>query len=110
VGLNAGQVRQGLHGPRGDINGAVLDDGTQLKLPPPAAYQVLGWLQPGQTVAVRGYLLTNSFGRVMDVQAIGPSSDRLAQVGWVAAPGPAAAPSAPPGPGPAAAPPAPGEP
>jgi hypothetical protein len=99
-----GGVRQDLHGPRGDINGAVLDDGTQLKLPPPAAYQVSGWLQPGQTIAARGYLLTSSFRRVMDVQAIGPSPDRLTQVGWVAPPGPRLAPPVPPGPGPAAPP------
>jgi hypothetical protein len=91
-----GRVQQYLHGPAGDINGAVLDDGTELKLPPPAAYQVAGWLQPGQTVAARGYLLSNGFGRVMDVQAIGPSPDRMAQVGWVAPPpGPGAAPPPP---------------
>lgn len=84
----------------------MLDDGTELKLPP-AAYQVLGSLQPGETVAARGYLLANSYGRVMDVQAIGPSPDRLAQIGWVAPPGPGAAPPAPPPPGPTAAPPAP---
>jgi hypothetical protein len=105
-----GRVRQDLHGPAGDINGAVLADGTALKLPPPAAYQVSGWLQPGETIAARGYLLANGFGRVMDVQAIGPSPDRLAQVGWVGPPGPGGAPPAPPGPGPAAAPPGPGGP
>jgi hypothetical protein len=105
-----GQVRQDLHGPAGDINGALLADGTELKLPPPAAYQVSGWLQPGETIAARGYLLANRFGRVMDVQAIGPSPDRLAQVGWVGPPGPGGAPPAPPGPGPAAAPPGPGGP
>jgi hypothetical protein len=82
-----GRVQQDLHGPAGDINGAVLDNGTELKLPPPAAYQVSDWLQPGQTVVARGYLLSNTFGRVLDIQEIGPSADRLAQVGWVAPPG-----------------------
>lgn len=105
-----GRVRQDLHGPAGDINGAVLADGTELKLPPPAAYEVSGWLQPGETIAARGLLLANRFGRVMDVQAIGPSPDRLAQVGRVGPPGPGGAPPAPPGPGPAAAPPGPGGP
>lgn len=103
-----GRVRQDLHGPAGDINGAVLADGTQLKLPPPAAYQVSRWLQPGQTIVARGYLLASSFGRVMDVQEIGPSADRLAQVGWIAPLGQSAASPAPPGPGPAATPSAPG--
>ena len=83
-----GRVVQDLHGPAGDINGALLDNGTELRLPPPAAYQVSAWLQPGQTVAASGYLLSNGYGRVMDVQAIGRSQDRLAQVGWFAPPGP----------------------
>jgi hypothetical protein len=34
-----GRVQQVLHGPRGDVNGALLDDNTVLKLPPPAAWQ-----------------------------------------------------------------------
>jgi hypothetical protein len=75
-----GRVLQDLHGPAGDINGAVLADGTEVKLPPPAAYQVSGWLQPGETFAARGYLLANRFGRVMDAQTIGASPDPLAQV------------------------------
>jgi hypothetical protein len=93
-----GRVQQDLHGPAGDINGAVLDNGTELKLPPPAAFQVSGWLQPGQIVVAQGYMLTNAFGRVMDVQSIGPSEDRLAQVGWATPPGIGRAPPPPPPP------------
>jgi hypothetical protein len=109
-----GRVQQDLHGPAGDVNGAVLDNGTELKLPPPAAYQISGWLQPGQTVVAQGYLLSNAFGRVMDVQEIGPSPDRLAQVGPVMPPGrgmgpppPGFAPPPPPNPAYAPPPPAP---
>ena len=32
-----GRVKQQLHGPRGDLNGVVLEDGTIIRLPPPEA-------------------------------------------------------------------------
>ena len=43
-----GRILQALHGPRGDANGAILDDGTTLKFPPPSAWQMSSLLQPGQ--------------------------------------------------------------
>jgi hypothetical protein len=66
-----GRILQVLHGPRGDTNGAILDDGTTLKLPPPSAWQMASLLQPGQLVVVQGWSLSNSYGRVVDVQSIG---------------------------------------
>ena len=45
-----GRVQQVLHGPAGDANGALLDDGTILKVPPPLAWQASSTLQPGQVV------------------------------------------------------------
>jgi hypothetical protein len=62
-----GRVLQVLHGPRGDMNGAFLDDGTILKLPPPAAWQASSVLQPGLSVTAQGWALSNSYGRVIDV-------------------------------------------
>src|ERR1700693_6614254 len=44
------RVRMALHGPQGDVNGAVLDDGTMGRLPPPEAYRFSGLLQPGQMI------------------------------------------------------------
>ena len=65
-----GRILQVLHGPRGDMNGAILDDGTTLKLPPPSAWQMSSLLQPGQSVAAQGWSLSNSYGHVVDVQSI----------------------------------------
>lgn len=65
-----GRILQVLHGPRGDVNGAILDDGTTLKLPPPSALQFATLLQPGQPVVTQGWSLSNSYGRVVDVQSI----------------------------------------
>ncbi|WP_155951284.1 hypothetical protein [Rhizobium mesoamericanum] len=67
-----GRIKSALHGPGGEINGAVLDDGTILRLPPQAQrFAVL--LLPGQNVAAQGDGLTTPMGRVLDVRALGPS-------------------------------------
>jgi hypothetical protein len=48
-----GRVRMALHGPQGDVNGALLDDGVILRLPPPEAYRFANLLQLGQTISRR---------------------------------------------------------
>jgi hypothetical protein len=68
-----GRILQVLHGPRGDANGAILDDGTTLKLLPPAAWQTASLLQPGQSVVAQGWSVSNSYGRVVEVQSIAPA-------------------------------------
>ena len=46
-----GSVQRTLHGPRGEMNGAMLADGTILRLPPPKAERFAALLAPGQTIA-----------------------------------------------------------
>jgi hypothetical protein len=82
-----GRVRMPLHGPRGDANGALLEDGSILRLPPPEAERFANLLQAGQTVVVEGIELANPIGKVLEVRRIGSSRDQLNQV------------DAPPGPG-----------
>ncbi|MEA1672072.1 hypothetical protein [Nitrospirillum sp. BR 11163] len=74
--LSSGRVRMPLHGPEGEIDGALLEDGTVLRLPPDA-YRAAAELKPGQTVFAEGPVLTTPFGRVVDVSAIGTGRDRL---------------------------------
>jgi hypothetical protein len=69
----SGKVQTPLYGPRGDLNGAILDDGTIVRVPPPAAYQWASLLAPGQTISVQGWALSTAYGRVVDAQAIGPA-------------------------------------
>ena len=75
-----GRVRMSLHGPEGDINGALLEDGTVLRVPPPDAYRLASLLAPGQTVFAQGAAFASPLGKVMDVERIGSSRDQLDDV------------------------------
>jgi hypothetical protein len=72
-----GRILQLLHGPRGDTNGAILDDGTTLRMPPPSAWQMASLLQPGQSVIAQGWSLSNSYGHVVDVQSLGSAQQAV---------------------------------
>ncbi|WP_044558756.1 hypothetical protein [Azospirillum sp. B4] len=74
--LSSGRVRMPLHGPEGEVDGALLEDGTILRLPPDA-YRAAAGLKPGQTVFAEGAVLTTPFGRVVEVSGIGTTPDRL---------------------------------
>jgi hypothetical protein len=75
-----GKVKTLLHTPRGDVNGAVLEDGTALRLPPPEAERLAAQMAPGQTVIVKGDGITNPLGKLILVRQIGPSADKLSDI------------------------------
>lgn len=76
----SGRIAALLHGKRGEVNGAILDDGKQLRLPPPEADRLADWLRPGQMVSVRGDVTDTVLGKIVDVQAIGSSPERMSEV------------------------------
>src|SRR6266566_8491410 len=76
----SGRIAAVLHGKRGEVNGALLDNGIILRLPPFEAERLQAWLQPGQTVAVRGASLVTPLGTVIDVTAIGASPDQMTEL------------------------------
>jgi len=76
----SGKVLTVLHGPRGEVNGAMLEDGTVLRMPPPEAARLATMLAPGQMVVARGPGIANNLGRMVDVRAIGASRDQLTQI------------------------------
>jgi hypothetical protein len=80
-----GRVQMALHGPRGDVNGALLEDGTILRLPPPEAERFAAQLAPGQSITAQGDAVITPMGRVLDVQAIGPAPNQLS---FIQRPGP----------------------
>jgi hypothetical protein len=115
----SGRVAGLLHGRRGEVNGALLDDGTTLRLPPHEAARLSATLRAGQDVSARGSLAKSPLGTVMEVRALGTSPDALIAVGGppprprgprgeAGPPGGPDAPPPPPPPGPGAAPPPPG--
>jgi len=69
----SGKVQTPLYGPAGDITGALLGDGTIIRLPPPVAAQSPSLLAPGQTVAVQGFALGTAYGRVIEAQTVEPA-------------------------------------
>jgi hypothetical protein len=95
-----GRVRMALHGPQGDVNGALLDDGTIVRLPPPEAWRFASLLQPGQTIVAEGAAFVTAMGKVIDAQQIGASREQLSLVETAPGPGPGRRPPPPPGFGP----------
>ncbi|AWN50019.1 hypothetical protein DK419_12550 [Methylobacterium terrae] len=112
---SSGRIAALLHGRRGEVNGALLDDGTTLRLPPHEAVRLSATLRTGQVVSARGALVRSPLGTVMEVRALGTSPDTMVEVGGRPArppgsraeAGPPGGPDAPPPPPPGAAPPPP---
>ncbi len=75
-----GQVKSPLYGPRGEVNGVLLADGTEVRLPPPDASRLGDALAAGKTVVVRGTAIDSPLGKVMLAQAIGPDANSLTQI------------------------------
>lgn len=102
-----GRIKAQLHGPRGDLNGALLEDGTIVRLPPPEAQRLASTLIAGAPITVQGNGFEGPLGRVIAARSIGPDASHLTQV--AAPPRPHGHHPRPPG-GPDAPPPPPGGP
>jgi hypothetical protein len=72
-----GVVKHILHGPKGKKRGALLEDGTVVRMPPHAAESLHDKLTPGHKLAARGPRLTNALGTVVDAHEIGSSLSSL---------------------------------
>ena len=76
----AGNIRVVRRNPHGDIDGAVLEDGTLLHLPPHAGRQFAELFREGRLLAATGFGTANDFGQAIAVAMLGPSADALALV------------------------------
>lgn len=65
-GRVTGNVQFILRGPKGEANGAILEDGTVLRLSPKEA----AVLAPGQALAAEGPMLMTPMGRLVDVKKL----------------------------------------
>lgn len=68
------------HAARGEIDGAVLDNGTIVHFPPPVGTQYANFFQVGAPLAAVGYGTTNTYGRSLEATSIGPSADHMQTV------------------------------
>jgi len=74
------KVKQVLHGPGGETNGVLLEDGTVVRMPPPEATKLASQLAVGQTLFVRGDGRASPLGKVIMARAIGPDSGNLTTI------------------------------
>jgi len=74
---DGGIIKMQLHGPRGDLDGVLLQDGTFIRMPPPEAARVAAQLTPGAALYVSGEGNASAHGKVIAAREIGPSADRL---------------------------------
>jgi hypothetical protein len=72
-----GTVRLSLFGPKGELRGALLADGTVIRLGPKEAEQVAGLLAPNAVIAVKGDGFETRHSRVVHAKEIGSSGGDL---------------------------------
>jgi hypothetical protein len=70
-----GTVVCSLYGPKGELRGGVLDDGTSLRVPPHAAGELQAWLTPGARVQAWGDMVENRWGRTLAVSEMAEQVD-----------------------------------
>ena len=75
-----GKVRLSLFGPKGELRGALLTDGTVVRIGHKEAEHTAGLLKPGAAIAVRGDGVETDHGRVIDAKQVGSRMDDLQPV------------------------------
>ena len=65
-----GKVVLRLFGPKGELRGALLDEGTSLRMPPHAAIELAAYLTPGVHVQAWGDGVKSKLGRTVEVREI----------------------------------------
>ncbi|CAB1276220.1 hypothetical protein [Candidatus Nitrosacidococcus tergens] len=82
-----GEVRTALHGPQGEINGILLQDGTILHFPPLESHRFSELTHQGQHLFIEGNETSNILGRVIEVNSMGISKDQLISIDTPPRPG-----------------------
>lgn len=73
-------VQRALHGPKGEVRGAVLRDGRIVRLPAHEASSMSELLLPGAPLSVQGEGLVTELGAVINVREIGTSKDTVCPI------------------------------
>jgi hypothetical protein len=72
-----GVVQRALHGPKGEVRGALLEDGRMIRFPAHEAEGISELLYPGAHLAIRGEGLATEFGTVIEAREFGASDDNF---------------------------------
>jgi hypothetical protein len=72
----SGAVRLPLHGPKGELWGVLLEDGTVVRLKPEEAARKAKRLTPGARFAAEGMAFENQYGRVVEIGSPHPGAAR----------------------------------
>jgi hypothetical protein len=72
-----GKVRLSLHAPKGELRGALLDNGSIVRIGPKEATRFEELLRPGASLAVSGDGIETHYGPVIDAKEIGSDLDHL---------------------------------
>ena len=65
-----GTVRSPIYGAKGELHGALLDNGVVLRVPPHAAPSLVDYLSQGASIHARGAGLKGRYGYVIDVEEL----------------------------------------
>lgn len=76
----SGTVRQPLHNSRGEVNGALLEDGTVIRLPAEAAAARLDLLRPGARLAAMGSGIEGEGVRALAAESLGDGPQSMTPV------------------------------
>jgi hypothetical protein len=76
----SGVIKALTYAPRGEIDGAVLDNGTIVHVPPSARMQYASLFRVGAPLAASGYGTANAYGRSFEATAIGASASQMQTV------------------------------
>ncbi len=75
-----GTVAQLLHGKQGEVNGALLADGTIVRLPPHEVMRLGDLMTVGRPLAVSGTLTATPLGKVVEAWSIGASQASMTEL------------------------------
>jgi hypothetical protein len=81
-----GRVKKQLHSPRGDVDGALLEDGTIVRMSPSEAQKFASQLGPGQTLFAQGYGSESVLGRIIAARALGVDKEHTQPVAPIGTP------------------------
>jgi hypothetical protein len=78
--LHGGPIERLLHGPKGDVHGALLEDGSVARFPPHVGEAYAALLVPGQALWVRGHIVAIEQGEAIVAEAMGRDESSLEQL------------------------------